>query len=289
MQLDNAGQLQGFSSVRAVNNYVEVLPGLHLRYEPKTGMLYRGSITRSMSRPSNADIAPFRSLSFVDHRSRIGAPDLKPYLSTNYDLSLDKYDEKYGLLSIAIFYKKIDHFITDAQYPVTIGNLGEFIEFKRVNGDAARATGAELSWQSPTFTLPAHLGRASIETNYNYNHGEAHHPTRPGETFPLPRQVDHQASVKFHDVRGPLSLDATISYRSGWWEDLIAYGFDNYINSAWDAQLNASYKLGKNSRITAGVNNLLNRPTRHYAGIPSRMNDRQRSGVDMNIGVQWKM
>lgn len=288
-QLDNNGQSTGFTPVKATNSYVEVLPGLHLRYEPKPGLLYRGSITRSMSRPNVADIAPFRTLSFTDHRSRIGAPDLKPYLSTNFDWSVDKYDERYGLISFALFYKKIDHFITDAQYPVTIGNLGEFIEFKRVNGDTAFATGSELSWQSPTWVLPLHLGKGSVETNYNFNHGEAHHATRPGEVFPLPRQVDHQASLKFHDTRGPLSVDTSVSYRSGWWEDLIARGFDNYITSAWDAEINGSYKLGKNTRVTAGISNLLNRPTKHYAGLPSRMNDWQRNGVDMNLGLQWKM
>jgi TonB-dependent receptor len=289
MSLDGSGLLQGFNPARAINNYVEILPGLHLRYEPKSGLLYRGSITRSMSRPSNADIAPFRTLSFIDHRSRIGAPDLKPYLSTNFDISLDWYDSAYGLASVALFFKKIDHFITDAQYPVTIGNLGEFIEFKRVNGEAARAMGGELSWQGPTWALPLKLGRGSLEANYNYNHGEAHHPTRPGETLPLPRQVDHQASVKFHDARGPLSMDASISYRTGWWEDLIAAGFDNYINSAWDAEVSGAYKIGKNTRITAGISNLFNRPTRHYAGIPTRMNDWQRNGIDMNLGIQWKM
>ena len=289
MLLDANGQFQGFMSARAVNDYLEILPGLHLRYEPKSGLLYRGSVTRSMSRPSNADIAPYRTLSFVDHRSRVGAPDLKPYLATNLDLSVDKYDDAYGLVSIAIFYKKIDHFITDAQYPVTIGNLGEFIEFKRINGESAKAMGAELSWQSPTWKLPAGLGRGSIEMNYNYNHGEAHYPTRPGETFPLPRQTDHQATLKFHDTRGPLSLDASVNYRSGWWEDQIAPGFDNYITSAWDAQLSAAYKMGANTRITAGINNVFDRPTQHYAGSPTRMNDSQRNGIEMNVGVQWKM
>jgi TonB-dependent receptor len=289
MLLDGIGQLQGFDPARGSNNYVEVLPGLHLRYEPETGMLYRSSITRSMSRPNIADIAPYRTLSFIDHRSRIGAPDLKPYLATNFDLSLDKYSDKYGLVSLAVFYKKIDHFITDAQYATTIGNLGEFIEFKRINGESASAMGGEFSWQSPTWTLPLKLGRASVETNYNYNHGVAKYPDRPGETFPLPRQVDNQASIKLHDTHGPLTLDASVSHRSGWWEDEIARGFDNYIISAWDAEISGAYKIGKNGRITAGINNLLNRPTRHYAGLPSRMNDSQRNGVDMNLGVQWKL
>jgi outer membrane receptor protein involved in Fe transport len=242
-----------------------------------------------MSRPSNADIAPYRTLSFVDHRSRIGAPDLKPYLATNLDLSVDKYDDAYGLLSFAVFYKKIDHFITDAQYPVVIGDLGTFIEFKHINGEAARAVGAELSWQSQQWTLPGAFGRASLEANYSLNHGTAHYRTRPGETFPLPRQVDNQGSVKLHNVNGAFSVDTGVTYRSGWWEDQIAPGLDNYIDSSWDAEISAAYQLGKGSRITAGISNILNRPTKHYAGDPSRMNDWQRSGVDMTVGVQWKM
>jgi TonB-dependent receptor len=288
MNLDSSGQLQDFTQIDAVNDYIEVLPGLHFRYEPKTGLLYRGSVTRSMSRPNSADIAPYRTLSFVDHRSRIGAPDLKPYLATNFDVSLDWYDAKYGLISVAAFYKKIDHFITDSQYPVIIGNLGEFIEFKRVNGESARALGGEFSWQSPNWNLPLTLGKANIDLNYNYNHGEAHHPTRPNETFPLPRQVDHQANLQFHDVRGSLSIDATVSYRTGWWEDLIAPGFDNYIISAWDAEISGAYKIGKHIRITAGASNLLDRPTRHYAGIETRMNDSQYNGREYNMGLQWK-
>lgn len=290
MSLDaNTGQLQGFVPARARNEYVELLPGLHFRYEPAATLLYRGSVTRSISRPGNADIAPYRTLSFVDKRSRIGAPDLKPYLSTNLDLSVDKYTDAFGLLSVALFYKKIDHFITDAQYPVTIGNLGEFIEFKRINGEAARSVGGEINWQSPTWVWPFDIGRVSIEANYSHNHGTAHYPTRPGETFPLPRQVEHQGGLKVHDVRGPLTLDASISYRTGWWEDQIAPGFDNYISSAWDAELSGTYKFGKSTRITAGINNLLDEPTKHYAGSPSRMNDWQRSGREFNVGLQWKL
>lgn len=289
MLLDDNGVFQGFREANVVRSYVEPLPGIHFRYEPSGGLLYRGSITRTMSRPNSADIAPFRTLSFIDRRSRVGAPDLKPYLSTNYDFSVDKYSDTYGLISAALFYKKIDQFITDAQYPVNIGNLGEFIEFKRVNGDAAYAMGGELSWQSAAWTLPSKLGRGSVEANYNYNHGVAHHATRPGETFPLPRQVDHQASIKLVDARGPLSVDFTLSYRSGWWEDLIAEDFDNYITSAWDAQINGSYKLSKSMTVTSGVSNLLNRPTKHYAGTTSRMNDWQRSGVEFNVGMQIKM
>jgi len=289
MLLDQDGQLQGFAAATAGSDYVEYLPGLHVRYEPRAGLLYRGSITRSMSRPSNADIAPYRTLSFVDHRSRVGAPDLKPYLATNLDLSADLYDDAYGLLSFAVFYKKIEHFITDAQYPVQIGDLGTFIEFKRVNGEAATALGFEFSWQSRPVAMPFTLGKGSLEANYSFNHGVAHHPTRPGETFPLPRQVDHQGALKLHDERGPVTLDAGVSYRAGWWEDLIAPDMDNYITSVWDAEISVAYKLSRTAGLTLGMSNLLDRPTRHYAGSTLRMNDWQRNGAEVSLRGQWKM
>jgi TonB-dependent receptor len=288
MQFDSTGSFAGFSDAAAASDYLEVLPGLHLRFEPRAGLLYRASITRSMSRPAGADLAPYRTLSFVDHRSRIGTPALKPYLSTNFDLSLDAYDEDYGLLSAAVFFKKIDHFITDAQSPVNVGSLGQFIEFRRINGEAARSLGGELSWQGPSWSLPRESGRANAEASYNFNHGEAHHPTRPGETFPLPRQVDHQANLRLHGTHDALTVDLGVSYRSGWWEDMIAPGLDNYIAGAWDAELSGAYRLHGDLRITAGVSNMLNRPSWHYAGIPTRLNDWQRSGIDVNVGLQWK-
>jgi hypothetical protein len=57
----------------------------------------------------------------------------------------------------------------------------------------------------------------------------------------------------------------------------------------WDAEISAVYKIGKTTRITAGLNNVLNRPIRHYAGSLTRMNDYQESGIDVSAGVQWKL
>ncbi len=289
MNFDATGRLTGFTPAHAVNDYTEFLPGLHLRHEPKPGLLFRGSITRSLSRPNYADVAPYRTLSFIDHRSRVGNPGLQPYQATNFDFSIDRYSDKHGLFSLALFYKKIDHFIADAQDPVQVGNLGQFIEFRRINGDSALAMGLEANWQSPTWELPSTLGRGSVVANYSYNHGEAHYPTRPGEKFPLPDQVIYQGSLSFHVERKSLTLDWSMRYKTKWWEDLIAPGFDNYLKGAWDAEISGAYKLGKDTRVTAGITNLLNLPVRHYAGSLSRMNDSQRNGIDFAAGVQWKL
>ena len=288
MALDTAGNFRGFVPARAGSDYVQVLPGLHLRYDSSPGVLWRGSITRSLSRPNYSDVAPFQTFSFLDHRMRVGNPALRPYQATNVDFSVDKYSDNYGLFSLALFFKKIDHFIADAQSAVNVGALGRFVQFGRVNGDSALAMGVEGNWQSPTWDLPHGLGRGSVTVNYSFTQGEAHYPTRPGETFPLPDQVNYQGGVTFKLERGRFSSEGAVRYRSKWWEDLIAPGFDNYLRGYWDAELSAAYKIGKASRVTLGISNLLDVPSRNYSGTLAYFNSYQRSGVDFTLGFQWK-
>jgi TonB-dependent receptor len=283
------GSLQSIAPVQVTRSYVEVLPGLHVRFDPKPGWFIRGSVTRTLNRPSYTEITPARTLSFIDRRSRTGNPDLKPYVATNFDLSLDQYSAKFGFLSVALFFKKIDHFIEDAQYPTTIGDLGQFIEFKRVNGDSASVGGIQMGWQSAKWELPAGLGTSSFSLNGTLLNSVTRFADRPGETLPLDGQQKQQFSFVLSTERGRLSWEATLRYRSKNLEDVIAPGFDNYRVGAFDSELSVAYKLGKDARLTLGASNLLNKPNREYSGILSRMNQYERAGTDFTLGVQWKL
>jgi TonB-dependent receptor len=189
------GRLQSITPAQVTRSYVEVLPGLHVRFDPQPGLLVRSSITRTLNRPSYTEITPARTLNFIDQRSRTGNPDLKPYQATNFDLSLDKYTDKFGLVSVGLFFKKIDHFIEDAQYPITIGDFGQFIEFKRINGDSARVWGLSTGWQSAKWELPASLGTSSFALNCTILGSETRFPDRPGEILPLDGQQKRQFSL----------------------------------------------------------------------------------------------
>jgi TonB-dependent receptor len=287
--LDAKGNVTGVTPAQTDRTYLEVLPGLHARFDPQSGWIVRSAVTRSLSRPNYSELAPTRQINFLDGRSRSGNPDLKPYAATNFDFSVDRYHERVGLVSVAVFFKKIDHFIADAQYPVTIGTLGQFIEFKRVNGDSARVGGAEFGWQSVKWPLPAGLGSANVVTNYTFLHSDTRIPQRPGEVFSLSKQSTHQGNVTLSAERGRFSVDATLRYRSKSLEDVIDPGFDNYRMGAFDAELGVVYKITKDTRLTLGVSNLLNVPMREYAGLRSRVNAYERSGVDINFGFQWKV
>ena len=261
---------------------------MHVRFDPTPTLVLRGSVTRSLARPSYGELAPSRQLTFADRRSRTGNPDLKPYGATNFDLSADRYAARAGLFSVSVFFKKIDHFIADAQFPVTLGELGTFYDFKRINGDSAQVWGVESGWQSIAWALPAGFGNGSMQANYTYYGSETHIPSRPGETFPLVDQVKNQLSLTLRDERGPLAVEVTVRYRSKMLEDINAPAMDNYRTAYFEAELNVTCKLSKFAKLSLGLANVLDTPTHNYSGERIRVNEFQPAGIDVTLGVQWK-
>lgn len=283
------GSLQSITPAQVSRTYLQVLPGLHVRFDPQPTLIVRTSVTRALNRPSYSEITPVRTLNFLDRRSRTGNPDLKPYQSTNFDLAFDKYTDNYGLFSLGLFYKKIDHFIEDAQYPTTIGDFGQFIEFKRINGAGAHVAGLETGWQSRKWTLPAALGMTSFTLNAILLQSLTKFPDRPNDRLPLDGQQGRQFNLVWTVERNRLTWEAALRYRSKNLEDVIAPGFDNYKMGAFDGELNLAYDLQRDLRLSAGISNIFNMYGREYSGTRSHMNQFDRQGVDFVIGVQWKL
>jgi outer membrane receptor protein involved in Fe transport len=188
-----------------------------------------------------------------------------------------------------VFAKRIKHVVQDAQYPVTIGELGQFIEFQRINGEDARVWGVETGWQSAKRALPAGIGTGSLGVNYTFLHGDTRIRSRPGESFTLKAQPKHLVNLILGIERSRFSGDATLRYRSKTFEDVIDPGFDNYRVGAFDAEVSVAYKLNKDTRLTLGIGNLLNQPVREYSGTRARMNQYDRAGRDFTLGFQWKV
>lgn len=142
---DVAGSLQGVSTtgymevkpVRYDGSHAVVLPSANLAIALGERWRLRLAASRSITRPSLADLrsatVPASSLvSILYQRGQAeidnpspgtlfsgvgGNPELKPYLATNYDLSLEREFEGFGGVSLAVFHKSIDDFIVVSAQP----------------------------------------------------------------------------------------------------------------------------------------------------------------------------
>ncbi len=288
LRFDATGALQAITPAKANGSYTTVLPGLHLRYDVRPTLVLRAAATRALARPSYGELAPRRQINFIDHRSQSGNPALKPYEATNFDLSLDSFHERVGVFSAAVFYKKIEHFIVETQSLITIGNLGQFLDSRRINGGAASVAGLELSWKSSSWTLPGSAGEVSSALTYTRLHSTAEIPSRPGEKLPLPGQANDQISLTQGYERGRFSLEISSRFRSALLEDAIGPQRDIYKRGGIDLELSAAWKLSKTARLTLAVSNPFNRPEIAYAGDRTRLKEYENPGPDYALGFQWK-
>ncbi len=285
---DSTGALQSVVPADAGSSYLQVLPGLHLRYDAQPGLVLRSSITRSLARPSYTDVLPTQQFNFVDHRVQLGNPALRPYESINYDLSADRYSEAVGLFSVAVFAKDISRFIVESQRTVNLFPFGDYLERQRINGGRAQVAGLETSWKGNAFPLAHDFATITPAIAYTLIQSSAALPDRPGESLPLPSQAKHQASLGALFEHGASSLELTARYRSATIESVVSPGRDLHRRGGFDFELGFTQKLSKAIRLQFSAANLNNRATQDYTGIPTRLKEVEVNGREFSLSVQWK-
>ena len=113
--VDSRATLAG-SGVRVDHDYGNWLPSVNAVLDFTPRLLARAAYARSMTRPSLSALNIAGPTFGYDTRtvSGLGNPYLKPYQSNDYDLGVEWYFAKGGLLSAAVFYKDIISSLTTA-------------------------------------------------------------------------------------------------------------------------------------------------------------------------------
>lgn len=192
--VDSRATLAG-SPVRVDHDYANWLPSVNAVLEFTPNLLARAAYARSMTRPSLSSLTIAGPVFGYDTRtvSGIGNPYLKPYLSNDYDLGVEWYFAKGGLLSAAVFYKDIVTSLTTAvvtqavpqQYWAAIYADPRYspsyqadpakvpYTFSTVvnTPDGNRVKGIELTANVPMTIISQGLSAFGIASNYTYVDG----------------------------------------------------------------------------------------------------------------------
>ena len=165
-------------------DYAEWYPSITFKYTPhiNRNLVFRGGVSRTVGHPDYADLLP--SLIGEDAPGAkngsisVPDPDLKPYFSTNYDLSLDYYFKHSGVVSIYGYVKDVSNYfigdsMTAAEIVAIAADYGydptEFASGAVVrNGGKSRLSGVELSYAQNLSFLPKPFDGLNIQANYTY-------------------------------------------------------------------------------------------------------------------------
>ncbi|MCX7284552.1 MAG: TonB-dependent receptor [Novosphingobium sp.] len=170
-------------AIAARNSYTNWLPALNLKFQPNSNWVFRAAVSRTMSRPSLTQISPSTTVTGGGGNYTItsGNPDLKPFTSTNYDLTAEWYPNRDTTLTVALFAKKLSTLVRPTQDTVTLRptfftastNTSEardqvFQRTRPTNERGVTLKGFEVGFQQVFTFLPGPLGNTGLQANYTY-------------------------------------------------------------------------------------------------------------------------
>ncbi|MGS2741251.1 TonB-dependent receptor [Sinomicrobium sp. M5D2P17] len=289
--LDEEGEFAGSNKLTDKNNYINVLPGLHFKYNISDNTVLRLAWTNTLSRPNYIDLAPYEQIVREDQEIYIGNPDLDPTTSMNFDLMAEHYFRSVGILSGGVFYKDLKDFIYTF---VTEDETSGYKRFQPLNGDNANILGFEAALQRQLDFLPGFAKNFGIYLNYTYLNATAKGITNEdGDErgdLDLPGSAPHMfnGSLSYSGKKFGARLSA--NYSAAYLNELGSESFeDRYYDKQFFLDFNASFTINKNLRIYADVNNITNQPLRFYQGMKNRTMQMEYYGRRITFGVKYDL
>jgi TonB-dependent receptor len=282
------GRSYTVTPLSADRSYINVLPGLHLRYDAGSDWVLRAAANKTVSRPSFGDIAPRIGYNRGDEEVRLGNPELDPYESKNVDLSFERYIGSTGILSLGLFHKTIDGYIvntvsdSDPEYP-------GFEVTRVINGDQARVHGAEFNWQQQLSYLPAGwdgllVGASGTWLDTDFDPGL---DGRADDEFTLPRASKHVYSAHVGYEKAGFSTRLAAVYRSEYLDTLgDSAAYDIFVAPNTQLDFSLDYKITDNVSVYLEAQNLLDKPLELYQGVRSRTLQNEEYGRTYALGLK---
>lgn len=157
------------TEVSVGNSYVNALPSANVRVNITERLVGRAAFSQTVTRPTLTDLGVNN-----DFGGRIsvplssgGNPELLPFESTNYDLSLEWYISSINYVSIGAFYKDLSNFLELQTLPVV--RFGRVFQDTRTrNGQGGNIRGVEVGGQYAFDWLPGFASGFGVAGNYTY-------------------------------------------------------------------------------------------------------------------------
>ncbi|MDF2178607.1 TonB-dependent receptor [Aliiglaciecola sp. CAU 1673] len=270
--------IEQYDLVTQENTDTQVLPSLNLVWDAGENLVVRGAIAKTMSRPDYSALGSQERISFVStewaedraefneipgFRGSGGNKNLKPFESTQMDLSIEYYYGEGSAVGMAIFRKDVDNFVV----PLVIDSTRDFagqpgvVEAGQItispystvgNGTNAKSKGVEV------FAQHAFENGFGLYANYTYNDTNKADVDVDGAQIgssPLVGSADYQYNLSAYYESDLFSVRASYNKR-GETVQGINSGLNVYQDPYDQVDLNASYNITDSLVLTASVINL---------------------------------
>ena len=266
------------------NTYHNVLPDLNLTYKITDQLLTRFAAAQVMQRPDMNLLAQSSSPNAAAQPPpppapwlgtlAEGNPNLKPYLSNQFDLSLEWYFGPRSLLAGDFFVKDVknlvltNYFQQNANVQVSVASSGvaagstlpiTFTVGQPQNAQATTLKGAEVAWQQPFSFLPGFLRALGAQANYTHIWTQPVVLNQGQPAVPVTGVSTNTYNVGVYYDTPKFGLHANYNYRSEWVADPLSYfGDGDFVKGYGQLDVSGNYNVTSWLAINASVINATN-------------------------------
>ncbi len=270
------------------NKYTNLLPSLNAKFEIEENMLLRFAYSETITRPTMESMRPVTNIGTTRPDILLasgGNPNLEPFLSTNWDLSYEWYYADASAVSIGVFSKEVDGFITNVNAPEDFSLQSGVYTFdvtRPRNGETATVDGLEMAW---THTWENGFG---FQINATIVNSDAEVDTSDSsQTFALEGLGDSQNIVGFYEKDG-FQARVAFNNRESFLQSLNNpdTGEPEFVDTYGQWDVSASYDINENFTVIFEGVNITDEYTDKFGRIPSHFTEQVRSGRRFSIGVR---
>jgi len=300
-------------AVEARRKYSDFLPAVNLGLEVDRDLIIRFAAAKAISRPALGNLSPGGAVTVTgtNYSSSVGNPDLEPFRSTNLDASVEWYFQRGGVISVAVFQKKLETFAQQLLTQTTIANSGipisafpagtdpnapiNITNFQTTQGGTIK--GLEINYQQPFTFLPGFLKNFGALFNYTHINSKITYfltanSAGPTLTDQLVNVSPNSFNATLYYEAGGLSVRLSGAYRSEYLRTVplragLADATGSYKTFNLDASI--SYDVTPNIGISIDMLNLTDQATDFWDG--KNIRDQQvysKTGRQFFVGARFK-
>ena len=284
------------------NHYSMFLPSANFKYDLSADSVLRAAISKTMTRPTLTALGTNNSYGgrLTGANSSGGNPGLKPFESTNYDLSYEKYLSKVSYVSVSAFYKSFRNFLEDQTLPLPIANVTSgfdndtknvvFQDRRTRNGEKGSISGLEIGGQYAFDPSDGMLSGFGVAGNYTYVTSKVQRAANsPAADCGYNGLSPHSANGSVFYEKSGLSARVSYNWRSAFLRSCFSDASRPENRKAYgQMDFSLGYHLNKNIQVFVQGVNILDAYIHDYSVLEERFKRLQNTGSRYSFGVRAK-
>lgn len=301
-QIQNPNGTTGYTPepVSSDGSYHKLLPSVNFNAEITDSLILRGAASKTLMRPALTDLAYKRTASWNSFRFTDGNPNLRPTYAKQWDVGLEQYLPKGGLLSVSYFWKEIEGVVrseltgtvpnvTKYNANGTVDGVYDFDVYQPVNAEGSyEVSGVELVAVVPLGLIYAPLEGFGINANYTILESSLTGESDLGVPTPPVGLADRTYNITLYYENDRFQARASYNFKDKYVE---AIGYEMYPiwrDAYGQTDISVSYNLNDRLQVTAEGINITDEATKGYTMDPSFPTMYELSGRRFTLGLRME-